>query len=94
MEKVSPGTLFRASRMRRLLERGGKKIDVAAMTAAMSDHFSMPHSLCRHPDSRQPEAKQTMTTGAVLIDLESRVMHVADGPPCEFPFIAYSVSEG
>jgi hypothetical protein len=28
-----------------------------------------------------------------LIDLESRVMHVADGPPCEFPFLAYSVAE-
>jgi len=93
MEKVSPGTLFRASRMRRLLERGGKQIDVATMTAAMSDHFSEPHSLCRHPDPRQAEAKQTMTTGAVLINLESRVMHVADGPPCEFPFIAYSVAE-
>jgi hypothetical protein len=29
-----------------------------------------------------------MTTGAVLIDLEERVMHVADGPPCENAFIA------
>jgi isopenicillin-N N-acyltransferase-like protein len=93
MEKVSPGTLFRASRMRRLLERGKNHIDIATMKAAMSDHFSAPHALCRHPDHRQAPAKQTMTTGAVLIDLESCVMHVADGPPCEYPFHPYSISE-
>lgn len=93
MEKVSPGTLFRASRMRRLLEKGKSHIDIPTMKAAMSDHFSAPHALCRHPDHRQPPAKQTMTTGAVLIDLESKVMHVADGPPCEFPFHPYPVHE-
>ena len=93
MEKVSPGTLFRASRMRRLLERGNKQIDVATMKAAMSDHFSAPHALCRHPDHRQAPAKQTMTTGAVLIDLEKRIMHVADGPSCEFPFHPYAMNE-
>ncbi|MEI6114919.1 MAG: C45 family peptidase [Burkholderiales bacterium] len=91
MEKVGPSTLFRAARMRRLLERGDGKIDVARMVTAMSDHFSAPHALCRHPDPGQASAKRTMTTGAVLIDLESRVMHVADGPPCEYPFIAHSV---
>ena len=26
-----------------------------------------------------------MTTGAVLIDLNARVMHVANGPPCTYP---------
>jgi len=93
MEKVSPGTLFRAARMRRLLERGKNHINVATMKAAMSDHFSAPHSLCRHPDDRQAPAKQTMTAGAVLIDLESRVMHVADGPPCTFPFYPYSLND-
>lgn len=93
MEKVSPGTLFRAARMRRLLEKGKNQIDVATMVAAMSDHFSAPHALCRHPDPRQAAAKQTMTTGAVLIDLESRVMHVADGPPCTFAFHPYSITE-
>ena len=79
--------------MRRLLEKGGRAIDVATMTAAMSDHFSFPHALCRHPDPKQAPAKQTMTTGAVLIDLELRTMHVADGPPCEFSFVAHPVSQ-
>ena len=61
------------------------------MIHAMSDHFSHPHALCRHPDPKQAPAKQTMTTGAVLINLERRSMYVADGPPCEFPFIEHSI---
>lgn len=92
MEKVGPSTLFRAARMRRLLTRGGTSIDMTRMIAAMSDHFSEPHSLCRHPDETQEPAKRTMTTGAVLIDLENRVMHVADGPPCTYPFVAHPVA--
>jgi isopenicillin-N N-acyltransferase like protein len=102
MEKIGPNTLFRAARMRRLLEAGkagsernaGRDaIDLASMKDAMSDHFSAPNALCRHPDPRQPAAKRTMTTGAVLIDLEDRVMHVADGPPCENAFIPFHLSE-
>ena len=91
MEKVGPHTLFRAARMRRLLEQGGRAIDMATMTRAMSDHFGLPNALCRHPDPRQPAARRTMTTGAVLIDLEARVMHVADGPPCENAFVPCAV---
>jgi isopenicillin-N N-acyltransferase-like protein len=77
--------------MRRLLELGRNAIDMAVMTKAMSDHFGHPNALCRHPDPRQPAARRTMTTGAVLIDLEDRVMHVADGPPCENAFVAYGL---
>ena len=91
MEKIGPNTLYRASRLRRLLERHRGSIDPAAMTQAASDHFGAPNSICRHPDPRQPEAKRTMTAGAVLIDLEARVMHVADGPPCENPFVPFSL---
>jgi isopenicillin-N N-acyltransferase-like protein len=92
MEKVGPGTLYRAARMRRLLERGGNAIDMASMTSAMSDHFGHPNALCRHPDPRQAPARRTMTTGAVLIDLEERLMHVADGPPCGNAFVPFSLS--
>ena len=91
MEKIAPNTLFRAARVRRLLQQGGGRIDIERMQAAMRDHFSAPHSLCRHPDPRQPESKRTMTAGAVLIDLDDRIMHVADGPPCENRFFPFPV---
>jgi hypothetical protein len=32
-----------------------------------------------------------MTAGAVIIDLDARVMHVADGPPCENAFVPFAV---
>jgi isopenicillin-N N-acyltransferase-like protein len=90
MEKIGPNTLYRAARLRRLLQRSNP-IDVDAMKAAMSDHFGAPSAICRHPDERTPPARRTMTAGAVLIDLESRVMHVADGPPCENPFVPFTM---
>ena len=38
-----------------------------------------------------PAAKRTMTAGAVLIDLDARVMHVANGPPCTYPYVPFSI---
>lgn len=92
MEKIGPNTLYRAERLRRLLRHGGGTITVEAMKKAMSDRFGAPNAICRHPDPRQPAAKRSMTAAAVLIDLEMRVMHVADGPPDENPFVAFSIS--
>ena len=50
-----------------------------------------PFGICRHPDPRQPAATRTMTVGAVLIDLEARTMHVANGPPCSNDYVAFSL---
>ena len=93
MEKIGPHTLFRATRLRRLLEHSKNSIDMAMMKHAMSDHFGEPNALCRHPDPRQQKTKRTMTTGAVMIDLEERLMYVADGPPCQNEFIAFPLDE-
>jgi isopenicillin-N N-acyltransferase-like protein len=59
------------------------------MRAAAADHFGAPYGICRHPDAREPE-KRTITVGAVLIDLEARIMHVANGPPCANEYVAFS----
>ena len=61
------------------------------MRAAAADHFGAPYAICRHPDPDQPSAKRTMTVGAVLIDLDARVMHVANGPPCTNDYVAFKV---
>jgi isopenicillin-N N-acyltransferase-like protein len=62
------------------------------MRAAATDHLGAPFAICRHPDPGQPEAKRTMTVGAVLIDLEARTMHVANGPPCTNDYVAFTVA--
>jgi isopenicillin-N N-acyltransferase-like protein len=92
MEKVGPSTVFRASRMRRLLEARHGRLGLDAFKEAMSDHFGAPNALCRHPDPRLPEAKRTMTTGAVIIELGRRIMHVANGPPCSHPFVPFALN--
>jgi isopenicillin-N N-acyltransferase like protein len=91
LEKIAPNTLHRIDRMRNLLAPHRGSIAPEHMRAAASDHFGAPYAICRHPDPGQPSAKRTMTTGAVLIDLDARVMHVANGPPCSNDYVAFRV---
>jgi isopenicillin-N N-acyltransferase-like protein len=87
MEKVGPSTLYRAARLRRLLAAKAGDLTPADMQAAARDTFGAPNGICRMPDERLPAAKRTMTTAAVLIDLDAQVMHVANGPPTDFPYV-------
>ena len=91
LEKISPNTLYRADRMRALLNPHRGALAFAHMRAAAMDHFGAPYAICRHPDPNQPSEKRTMTVGAVLIDLEARTMHVANGPPCANEYVAFGV---
>jgi isopenicillin-N N-acyltransferase like protein len=89
LEKISPNTLYRADRMRALLQPHHGALSFAHMRAAATDHFGEPYAICRHPDPRQASERRTMTVGAVLIDLEARTMHVANGPPCANEYVAF-----
>jgi isopenicillin-N N-acyltransferase like protein len=91
LERISPNTLYRADRMRVLLERHRGALSFAHMRAAAADHYGAPYAVCRHPDSGQPSVLRTMTVGAVLIDLDARTMHVANGPPCSNEYVAFEV---
>jgi isopenicillin-N N-acyltransferase like protein len=90
LETISPNTLYRAERMRHLLAADRGTLTFTEMRMAVSDHFGAPYGICRHPDPSQPDARRTMTVGAVLIDLEARTMHVADGPPCTNDYQPFS----
>jgi isopenicillin-N N-acyltransferase-like protein len=91
LEKLSLNTLHRADRMRALLAPHRGAVSFAHMRAAASDHLGAPYGICRHPDPEQPGAKRTMTVGAVLIDLDARMMHVANGPPCSNEYVPFAV---
>jgi isopenicillin-N N-acyltransferase-like protein len=92
LEKISPNTLYRADRMRVLLEPQRGALSVAHMRAAAADHFGAPYAICRHPDPSQPTVLRTTTVGAVLIDLDARTMHVANGPPCSNDYVEFAVN--
>jgi len=91
LERISPNTLYRADRMRALLEPHRGALSFAHMRAAAADHFGAPYAICRHPDQRQPAERRAMTVGAVLIDLDARTMHVANGPPCANDYVVFSL---
>jgi isopenicillin-N N-acyltransferase like protein len=91
LEKISPNTLHRAERMRRLLAPHRGALSFGHMRAAAADHAGEPYAICRHPDPSQPSARRTMTVGAVLIDLEARTMHVTNGPPCANEYVAFEI---
>jgi isopenicillin-N N-acyltransferase like protein len=91
LEKISPNTLHRVDRMRALLQPHHGALSFEHMRAAACDHFGAPYAICRHGDPCQPSEKRTMTVGAVLIDLEARTMHVANGPPCVNDYVAFSL---
>ena len=93
MEKLSPNTLHRVDRMRELLRSHRGAISFEHMRAAAADHNGAPYAICRHPDPRQPAAKRTMTAGAVLIDLNAQVMHVANGAPCSNDYLPFTIDE-
>jgi isopenicillin-N N-acyltransferase-like protein len=91
LEKISPNTLYRADRMRGLLAAARGDVSFDHMRQAATDHVGAPYAICRHPDPAQPSAKRTMTVGAVLIDLDARTMHVANGPPCANAYVAFTL---
>ena len=43
--------------------------------------------------SAADDAKRTMTDASILIDLDARVMHVANGPPCSNEHVPFPLEE-
>ena len=86
MERLNASTLYRANRLDHLLRRESGNLEINDFQRALTDHFGAPNAICRHPDPGQPEAKRTMTNAAFIIDLVTRTMHVANGPPCKNEF--------
>lgn len=91
MERIAPNTLYRAARTERRLRAHSGPLDFGAIAAALSDHFSYPASVCRHADTALPEEKRVITVAALIINLDERVLHVTDGPPCEAPFQRFAL---
>jgi isopenicillin-N N-acyltransferase like protein len=87
-ERIAPSSLFRANRLERLLRRNSGEIGIDTIQTLLSDHFSAPASICRHPDMTLPESKRMISVAAAAIDLNARTLYVTDGPPCQSAFQA------
>lgn len=79
-------TVFRSVRLRRLLTARSGHLGVETIREALTDHFSRPDSICRHPDERYPGMDQWMTLSSVILDLTDMTLRYTDGPPCSGPY--------
>lgn len=75
----------RLSRLRELVGINAKKVTLAVLDHALRDHTDAPGSICCHPDGRSDPAAQWSTVMSVVMDLDNRVLHLAEGNPCLTP---------
>ncbi|MDA1017691.1 MAG: C45 family autoproteolytic acyltransferase/hydrolase [Planctomycetota bacterium] len=59
-----------------------------SLKAALQDHDNHPRSICRHAND-DPGSGFWVTVFSVIIETESRRMHVSRGTPCDRPFETY-----
>ncbi len=90
-ERIAPHSLYRGPRLDRLLRRHLGSLEIEHMQAALSDHLSLPLSICRHEDMTLPEAKRVISVTSVIIDLTERVLYATDGQPCSNDYQAFAL---
>ena len=56
---------------------------IEEVKARLRDHQGHPNSICRHPDTSDPEFERYETVTSVVMELNSLTMFVSDGPPCQ-----------
>lgn len=83
----------RLSRLRELIGVNTRTVTIGTLDHALRDHTDAPGSICCHPDGRSDPAAQWSTVMSVVMDLESRVLHLAEGNPCQVPREAVDYSD-
>jgi isopenicillin-N N-acyltransferase-like protein len=79
----------RQARIDRLLSSViGGATSVEALQNALRDHDGHPRSICRHAND-DPQYGFWKTVFSVIIEPESRQMHITRGNPCEMPYETY-----
>jgi isopenicillin-N N-acyltransferase like protein len=75
------GTRVRYFRAQRLLKQT-QKHTVRTLQEIQRDHINFPGSICSHSDTANDPLDREKTINALVMDLTSRVMHIAWGNPC------------
>ncbi|MFO7837068.1 MAG: C45 family peptidase [Candidatus Thorarchaeota archaeon] len=78
----SPNTLIRKHRADKILSGETGSVSVDTFRRMFTDHFSKPHSICRHPDLERHKLHQMQTNASMIIDMTNSKMIISHGPPC------------
>ncbi|WP_326551048.1 C45 family peptidase [Micromonospora sp. NBC_01813] len=95
MKNFGGSSLFRAARARRLLvDRADRApVDLADLADVFHDHLGLPLAICRHLDERDAPVDQGETVFSVLLDLDSRRLGLAAGPPCRHEYQWFELTD-
>jgi len=77
-----PDSPFRYMRVRELLRCREGAVSVAALQTVLTDHVNHPVGVCAHADLREKPTDQGETTASLIMNLDERVLWLADGTPC------------
>jgi len=88
-----PDSPFRYQRMQQLIRAQAGALTVEQAMVFFSDHVNHPSGICTHPDPRLEAADQYATVAAVIMNLATSTLWVADGAPCENPFRELNYSD-
>jgi len=81
----------RYNRAIRLMRSQRGKLSMKSFQAILSDHVNYPQSICSHISETDPPLERQQTIASLLIDLTTRTMHVAWGPPCQAEYHSYKL---
>lgn len=76
-------SVVRYNRANRLMKNNKDKISIDVLKKMLKDHVNRPRSLCRH-------GAHVKTTFSVIINLNTKIMLLAKGNPCESKYFEYT----
>jgi isopenicillin-N N-acyltransferase like protein len=82
---VMPDSPFRLERLKTGVA-SAPELSVAAFQEALGDHAGYPYAVCCHPDDRLGLYDQDATVASVVMNLEDKILWLADGNPCSTPY--------
>ena len=86
--KFWPNSYLRYNRLKVLMQKDWGRITPELMMKKLSDHNNYPNSLCTHVDPDSGFAP-TKTLASVIMLPEKGLVYIANGNPCETPFLEY-----
>lgn len=86
-----PFSCRRGERLRALLD-AERPVRVEDVEQGLRDHDQHPFGICRHPNPDEPPEQHYITVTAVVMDLDTRTLHLTDGPPCQNLFETVSLT--
>lgn len=90
---VMSDSYIRYGRMNSLFNRANFTVELDDISVILADHTDSPGSICCHADSRAPKSAQWSTIASVVMELETRTLHLCEGQPCSTPFHSIDYSQ-